>query len=82
MAASELSRDEDCRQAVALAQSQRGQICGRVNNAGTDDNLDLDTPPQAFRAALDQNLLHYYALAHLLQAGLKASASAIANITA
>ncbi|MDB5664222.1 SDR family oxidoreductase [Cypionkella sp.] len=76
----DLSRDEDCRRAVAQAQSQWGQIYGLVNNAGTNDSLGLDTPPQAFRASLDQNLLHYYTLAHLLQADLKASAGAIVNI--
>ena len=76
----DLSRDADCRRAVAEAQNKWGHIYGLVNNAGTNDNLDLDTPPEAFRASLDQNLLHYYTLAHLLQADLKASTGAIVNI--
>ena len=70
----DLARDEECRRAVAQAQAQWGQIYGLVNNAGTNDSLGLDTSPAAFRASLDQNLLHYYTLAHLLQADLKASA--------
>ncbi|MES2433816.1 MAG: SDR family oxidoreductase [Pseudomonadota bacterium] len=76
----DLSRDEDCRRAVNQAQAQWGQIYGLVNNAGSNDSLGLDTPPDAFRASLDQNLLHYYTLAHLLQSDLKASAGAIVNI--
>ncbi len=76
----DLSHDADCRRAVAQAQSQWGQIYGLVNNAGANDSLSLDAPPEAFRASLDQNLLHYYTLAHLLQADLKASAGAIVNI--
>ena len=76
----DLARDEDCRRAVAQAQSQWGQVYGLVNNAGTNDSLGLDTPPDAFRASLDQNLLHYYTLAHLLQSDLKAAKGAIVNI--
>lgn len=76
----DLSRDEDCRRAVTQAQNRWGQIYGLVNNAGTNDSLGLDTPPEAFRASLDQNLLHYYTLAHLLQADLKESCGAIVNI--
>ncbi len=76
----DLARDEDCRRAVAQTQSQWGQVYGLVNNAGTNDSLGLDTPPDAFRASLDQNLLHYYTLAHLLQSDLKAAKGAIINI--
>ncbi len=76
----DLARDEDCRRAVEQTQSQWGQVYGLVNNAGTNDSLGLDTPPDAFRASLDQNLLHYYTLAHLLQSDLKAAKGAIINI--
>lgn len=76
----DLARDEDCRRAVTQAQARWGQIYGLVNNAGSNDSLGLDTSPQAFRASLDQNLLHYYSLAHLLQADLKAAQGAIVNI--
>lgn len=76
----DLARDADCRRAVAQAQAQWGQIYGLVNNAGTNDSLGLDTPPDAFRASLDQNLMHYYTLVHLLQDDLKARTGAIVNI--
>ncbi|OYU40378.1 MAG: short-chain dehydrogenase [Pseudorhodobacter sp. PARRP1] len=76
----DLARDADCRRAVRQAQAQWGQIYALVNNAGSNDSLGLDTPPDAFRASLDQNLMHYYTLVHLLQDDLKASSGAIVNI--
>ena len=80
----ELSQDDACRAAVTAIKSRWGQvygpIYGLVNNAGTNDSLDLSTPPEAFRASLDQNLIHYYTLTHLLQDDLKAAKGAIVNI--
>ena len=77
----DLSRDVDCRRAVAEVQARWGQVYGLVNNAGTNDGIGLDAGPAAFRASLDQNLLHYYTLAHLLQDDLKAATGAIVNIS-
>jgi L-fucose dehydrogenase len=77
----DLAKDEDCRRAVAQAQARWGQIYGLVNNAGTNDGVGLEAGPAAFRASLDQNLLHYYTLAHLLQDDLKAQCGAIVNIS-
>lgn len=77
----DLSRDEECRRAVAEAQARWGRIAGLVNNAGTNDGVGLEAGPEAFRASLNQNLLHYYTLAHLLLEDLKASRGAIVNIS-
>jgi L-fucose dehydrogenase len=77
----DLSRDADCRRAVAEARGQFGRIDGLVNNAGTNDGVGLEAGPEAFRASLDQNLLHYYTLAHLLLEDLKAAKGAIVNIS-
>lgn len=77
----DLSRDEECRRAVAEARARFGRIDGLVNNAGTNDGVGLEAGPEAFRASLDQNLLHYYTLAHLLLADLKAARGAIVNIS-
>lgn len=77
----DLAKDDDCRRAVAQAQARWGQIYGLVNNAGTNDGIGLEAGPAAFRASLDQNLLHYYTLAHLLQDDLKAQCGAIVNIS-
>lgn len=77
----DLSQDKDCRHAVAEVQARWGQVYGLVNNAGSNDGIGLDAGPAAFRASLDQNLLHYYTLAHLLQDDLKAACGAIVNIS-
>jgi len=77
----ELSRDEDCRRAVAETRTRWGRIDALVNNAGTNDGVGLEAGPAAFRASLDQNLLHYYTLVHLCLADLKAARGAIVNIS-
>ena len=76
----DLSRDDDCRAAVAKAQAG-GRIYGLVNNAGRNDSLGLEAAPDAFRTSLDQNLLHYYTLVHLLAEDIKAETGAIVNIS-
>ena len=76
-----LVKDDDCRAAVKEAQTRWGQIYGLVNNAGTNDGIGLQAGPEAFRASLDQNLLHYYTLAHLLQDDIKAAHGAIVNVS-
>ncbi len=76
----DLAKDDDCRAAVTQAQDG-GRIYGLVNNAGTNDSIGIDAGPQAFRASLNQNLLHYYTLVHLLAADIKAEVGAIVNIS-
>jgi L-fucose dehydrogenase len=76
----DLSRDDECRRAVQATKDRFARIDGLVNNAGTNDGVGLDAGPEAFRRSLDQNLLHYYTLAHLLQEDLKAAKGAIVNI--
>ena len=77
----DLSRDQDCTEAVATARTRWGRVYGLVNNAGRNDGVGLDAGPQAFRVSLDQNLLHYYTLLHLLQDDIKASVGAVVNIS-
>ena len=77
----DLSLDADCHAAVAQARARFGRIDGLVNNAGTNDGIGLEAGPQAFRASLDQNLLHYYTLVHLCLEDLKATHGAIVNIS-
>ena len=76
----DLAKDDDCRAAVAKARAG-GPIYGLVNNAGRNDSLGLETSPEAFRASLDQNLLHYYTLVHLLAEDIKEETGAIVNIS-
>ena len=77
----DVSNDDACRAAVAETRSRWGRIDGLVNNAGSNDGVGLDAGPDAFRASLDRNLVHYYLLAHLLVDDLKAAKGAIVNIS-
>lgn len=77
----ELGDDDACRRAVAEARDRHGAIHGLVNNAGANDSVGLDKGPEAFRASLDQNLVHYYTMVHLLADDLRATRGAIVNIS-
>ncbi|MFZ1468954.1 MAG: SDR family oxidoreductase [Paracoccaceae bacterium] len=77
----DLSRDDDCRAAVDAVRARWGRIDALVNNAGTNDGVAIEAGPQAFRASLDQNLIHYYTLVHFLAEDLKAAKGAIVNIS-
>ena len=77
----DVSKDADCRAAVEETHRRWGNVYGLVNNAGSNDGIGLDAGPEAFRASIDKNLIHYYLLAHLLLDDLKASKGAIVNIS-
>lgn len=79
--AAELSDDDACRKAVQTVLDRHGAVDGLVNNAGANDGVGLAAGPQAFRASLDQNLVHYYMMVHLLADSLKARRGAIVNIS-
>lgn len=77
----ELSDDDACRAAVDVVRKRHGTVHGLVNNAGANDGVGLDKGPDAFRASLDQNLVHYYTMVHLLREDLRATKGAIVNIS-
>jgi L-fucose dehydrogenase len=77
----ELSVDADCAAAVAEVRRRWGRIDGLVNNAGANDGVGLDQGPDAFRASLDRNLIHYFAMAHHCLPDLKAAKGAIVNVS-
>jgi len=79
--ATELSDDAACAAAVEAAVAHYGRIDGLVNNAGANDNIGLDRTPAEFRASLDQNLVHYFAMAHHAVPHLRKSRGAIVNIS-
>src|SRR5262245_41254081 len=70
-----------CDAAVQQAQTQFGDIDGLVNNAGTNDGVSLSAGRAAFVASLEQNLIHYYVMAHYCLPHLQASRGAIVNIS-
>ncbi|KGJ04642.1 L-fucose dehydrogenase [Paracoccus halophilus] len=77
----ELSDDAACRAAIAQVRDRHAAVHGLVNNAGANDGIGLDKGPDAFRVSLNQNLVHYYTMVHLLRDDLRASRGAIVNIT-
>ena len=77
----ELSDDAQCRAATKATLARWGRIDGLVNNAGANDSIGLDAGPDAFRASLERNLIHYYTLAHLTLPQLRANQGAIVNIS-
>lgn len=76
----ELSDDSQCRAAVEQIRARHGAVYGLVNNAGANDGVNLEKGPDAFRKSLDQNLVHYYTMAHLLADDLRKTRGAIVNI--
>jgi L-fucose dehydrogenase len=76
----DLSDDAACTQAVATVRARHGRIDGLVNCAGTNDGVGLDGTPEAVRASLNRNLVHYFTLAHLCRDDLVAARGAIVNV--
>ena len=77
----ELSDDAACAGAVDAIRKRHGAIHGLVNNAGGNDGVGLDRGPESFRESLNQNLVHYYTMVHLLRDDLRAARGAVVNIS-
>jgi L-fucose dehydrogenase len=78
----ELTRTEECRNAVAAVIARYGRIDGLVNNAGINDGVGLeDGDRERFLGSLGRNLLHYYEMAQLALPYLKQVRGAIVNIS-
>ncbi|WP_127142413.1 SDR family oxidoreductase [Pelagibacterium montanilacus] len=77
----ELSEDANCAAVVEGALAAYGRIDGLVNNAGLNDGVGLDASPDAFRASLERNLVHYFTMAHLCVPELRKTRGAIVNIS-
>lgn len=77
----ELTNDADCENAVSQTIEKFGSIYGLVNNAGANDAVGLDAGPDAFRKSIENNLTHYYTMAHLCLPYLKSSTGSIVNIS-
>ena len=75
-------RDESaCGDAVRNVLAEFGRIDGLVNNAGTNDGVSLSAGRAAFVASLEQNLVHYYVMAHYCLPHLRARQGSIVNIS-
>ncbi len=78
----ELADPEACRKIVAEVEARHGRLDGLVNNAGANDSIGLaHGDPARFMRSLEQNLLHYYAMAHYSLSLLKQSQGSIVNVS-
>lgn len=76
----DLTDADSCAGAVRDVVARHGRIDGLVNNAGVNDSAGLDAGVAAFRASLERNLVHYYAMMHECLPHLRASRGAVVNI--
>jgi L-fucose dehydrogenase len=77
----ELTRPEDCENAVKQIIEKFDRIDGLVNNAGVNDGIGLENGNyEGFMASLHKNLVHYYLMAHHTLPYLKKSKGSIVNI--
>lgn len=77
----ELGNVEDCKKVIDATVKEYGRIDGLVNNAGVNDGVGLESgSPEKFMASLQNNLSHYYNLAHFALPYLKATKGNIVNI--
>lgn len=78
----DLSQVEQCKKVVDQTVQQYEKIDVLVNNAGSNDNVGLqDGSPEAFMSSIQNNLLHYYVLAHYALPYLIKSKGNIVNIS-
>ncbi len=77
----ELSKPESCKEVIEYTVNKYGRIDGLINNAGKNDGVGLESGnPQKFMASIQENLSHYYNLAHYALPHLKKTQGSIVNI--
>lgn len=77
----ELTRPDECKNAVTRVIRHFGRIEGLVNNAGVNDGINLENGSyEGFMASLHKNLVHYYLMAHHALPELKKTRGSIVNI--
>ena len=77
----ELTKPEDCENAIKQIVTEFGRIDGLVNNAGVNDGVGLESGNyDAFIDSLHKNLVYYYLMAHHALSELKKSKGSIVNI--
>jgi len=78
----ELSKPDECENAVKAIVEKFGRVDGLVNNAGVNDGVGLEKGDYTrFIESLHKNLVHYYLMAHFSLPYLKESKGNIVNIT-
>jgi NAD(P)-dependent dehydrogenase (short-subunit alcohol dehydrogenase family) len=78
----DLNNTDEIKPIIEATYKKYGHIDGVVNNAGVNDNKDLETTSwQDFEKSIHGNLTHYYEMVHEAVPYLKESKGAIVNIT-
>lgn len=78
----ELGTPESCQQAILKTLELAGRIDGLINNAGANDGVSLENgTPEAWIRSLQNNLHHYFYLAHYALPELKKHKGSIVNIS-
>ena len=75
------NNDEGIKNAIDHVVQTFGRIDGLVNCAGANDSLPLEASPDAFRQSLENNLIHYYSMAHFCIDELKKTKGTILNVS-
>jgi len=77
----ELTKPEECEDAVKKVIEKYKRIDGLINNAGVNDGVSLEHGNyEGFMASLHKNLVHYYLMTHHALPHLIQSKGAIVNI--
>lgn len=78
----DLTSPEECKIAIEIIGKKYGRIDGLVNNAGINDNVNLEEGNyNDFIKSIHHNLVHYYLLAHHTLPYLKINKGSIVNIS-
>jgi NAD(P)-dependent dehydrogenase (short-subunit alcohol dehydrogenase family) len=78
----ELSEAAECQKAVVGTLARYGRIDALVNNAGLNDGVGLESgSPERFMQSIQQNVFHYYCMAHYALEALKKSKGSIVNVS-
>lgn len=75
------NNDDGIKNAVNEVVNKFGRIDGLVNCAGANDSIPLEGSPESFRQSLENNLIHYFTLAHYCIDELKKTKGTILNIS-
>lgn len=76
----DLTKEETCKRVIAQTMERFGGIDILINNAGFNDKVSLEDSAGAFKKSLDNNLIHYFMMAHYALPALKKSKGTIINI--
>jgi len=76
----DLTNLEACKKAIEQTVSLFGGLDVLVNNAGFNDGLGLETPPEDFMISVQNNLLHVYAMTHYALPQLRKGPGCLVNL--